>query len=103
MTEKNDSEEPDLRDVASLEDFQRTAKITADVGGLIGEEWANDLPGILYAGGLHIEIASEGNYCLTIGNASRLSSDLSDLEAELYAFGIREDYFPDPRSFSKIE
>ncbi len=71
------------RDVPDLRAFAHIAAQFEDVD--------SPAPGRVYVDGLYIE-GTAGTYCLTIGNHSEASADLSRMERQLFDFAISEGY-----------
>jgi hypothetical protein len=77
----------------TFEQFQTTRRLVPDLRAALtfgADYFEEPTPGYAYAGNLHIEIGDGGWLCLTIANTSKLSSDLTELEAELFEYGQRE-------------
>ena len=82
----------------TLDEFRKSGRSVDDLRTVdepsVADAYEVKTPGRIYAGNLVIEEsfgAAGGNWCLTIGNASRLSDDLADLERELFEYGLTED------------
>lgn len=75
----------------TFEEFQATRTLAADIGPLIPEELLVPQPGYVYCEKLFIEIHGR-RFHLCIGNWSKLTFDLEELERKLYEFGCTEGY-----------
>lgn len=78
----------------TFEQFQETGRTVAlstvdSIAPFVDE----DALGRVYKGELYIELNDDGTYTLTISNSSRSSSDLTELERDLYDWASREGYF----------
>lgn len=83
----------------TLEQFQATRTLVADLGGATDNEALDGRPGSLYEGALCIEAncadwagspADQYKFLLVIGNQEWLSNDLAELEAHLYEYAVSE-------------
>lgn len=75
----------------TFEEFAATGRAVESLPDTACDQGLEEGPGRVYAQGLYIEGDSTTGYHLTIGN-SQTSGALTDLERQLYAFGVSEDY-----------
>lgn len=75
----------------TFEQFQQSKRHVPDVNDAVGMASDEPASGFVYKDDLHIfDMPAAGSYLLVIGNAQKVSSNLADLERDLYAYGIRE-------------
>ena len=79
----------------TFEQFQQTRKWVDDVNEAVGMAADEPASGFVYHGDLHIFAPGGGaapdQYLLVIGNQQKVSSDLTELERDLYEFGRSEE------------
>ena len=81
----------------TFKEFQATGRAVADlrddatIHAQLGDT-DSPVPGRIYGDGLFIESDGGGRYCLTLGNSSRVSTNLESLERALYDFATLEGY-----------
>jgi hypothetical protein len=85
----------------TLEQFQASRQLVADIGAVTDTEQLDGRPGYLYADTLWIEThcpewsgspADAYQFLLVIGNQEWLSNDLSELEPILYEYAVDEGF-----------
>lgn len=82
----------------TFEQFQATRQWSDDVSKTTGYDYGDGLSGFVYAQGLHIFAMGGGaapdEYQLLIMGNEKVSSDLGELERDLYQFGVEDGAFP---------
>lgn len=78
----------------TFEQFQQTRKWVDDVNDAVGMASDEPCSGFVYRDNLHIfgmgGGAAPDQYLLVIGNIQKVSDDLTDLERDLYEYGVTE-------------
>jgi hypothetical protein len=78
-------------EMLTFEQFQQTRQRVADVNDAVGMASDEPASGFVYRDDLHIfDMPEAGQFLLVIGNQQKISSDLTDLERDLYDYGLRE-------------
>ena len=73
----------------TFEQFQQSRHHVDDVNEAVGMAADEPVSGFVYRDHLHI-FDMAPRYLLVIGNQQKVSSDLTDLERDLYDYGLRE-------------
>lgn len=75
-----------------FQEFKATAKCVECLQTYFNDDGFYDVgqPGLVYAGETVVEINNDGTYTLIIHNVSRISRNLEELQAHLYAWVVTE-------------
>lgn len=79
----------------TFKDFQATGRDVTDLGAIPEIAAQGDFEGRagrVYHGELFLERHNKWQYCLTLGNESRVSSNLPSLERDLFDWAVGEGY-----------